>query len=160
MPKEYNRQLANEYAEKWAYGRNPKYLDFATLGGDCTNFISQCLFAGGMIMNYTPTFGWFYNNGNSKSPSWTGVEQLYNFLVTSKTRRGPFGETCEIFEVQTGDIIQLSFDGEVFSHSLFVNENTNGEIFVSTHTFDAFHRNLDSYYFNKARAIHILGSHW
>ena len=30
----YNREAVLAYAEKWAFGRNPAYLDFETLGGD------------------------------------------------------------------------------------------------------------------------------
>ena len=41
---EYNRANAVAYAKKWAYGRNPKYYDFSDLGGDCTNFASQCIY--------------------------------------------------------------------------------------------------------------------
>ena len=55
----YDREKAVAYAHKWAYGRNPAYGDFSEMGGDCTNFVSQCLHAGGAPMNYTPTFGWF-----------------------------------------------------------------------------------------------------
>ena len=42
----YNRQAAVAYAHKWAFGRNPAFFDFSELGGDCTNFASQCLYAG------------------------------------------------------------------------------------------------------------------
>ncbi|MFR1837392.1 MAG: amidase domain-containing protein, partial [Turicibacter sanguinis] len=44
--KKYNRQKAIDYARKWALGRNPLYHDYENYGGDCTNFISQCLHAG------------------------------------------------------------------------------------------------------------------
>ncbi|HOA41990.1 MAG TPA: amidase domain-containing protein, partial [Bacillota bacterium] len=43
---EYNRNKAIEYAERWAFDRNPRYLDFEKLGGDCTNYVSQCIYAG------------------------------------------------------------------------------------------------------------------
>ncbi|MBQ3571404.1 MAG: amidase domain-containing protein, partial [Clostridia bacterium] len=43
---DYNRQNAVEYAKKWALKRNPKYYNFDNIGGDCTSFASQCLFAG------------------------------------------------------------------------------------------------------------------
>lgn len=49
----YDRKAAVEYARKWAYGRNPAYYDFSRLGGDCTNYASQCLYAGSDVMNYT-----------------------------------------------------------------------------------------------------------
>lgn len=87
----YNRILAIKYAEKWAYNRNSEYYNFDDIGGDCTNFISQCIFAGSQIMNYNKNNGWYYINGNKKSPSWTGVEFLYKFLVNNKSV-GPFGE--------------------------------------------------------------------
>ena len=48
------------YARRWAFGRNPDYYDFSRLGGDCTNYASQVLFAGAGVMNFTPTYGWYY----------------------------------------------------------------------------------------------------
>lgn len=45
----YNRGKAVAYALEWAMSRNPAYLDFEELGGDCTNFASQCLLAGGGV---------------------------------------------------------------------------------------------------------------
>lgn len=35
----YDRISAVSYAKKWALSRNPKYYNFDTVGGDCTNFI-------------------------------------------------------------------------------------------------------------------------
>ena len=49
----YDRAKAVAYAHQWAYSRNPAYYDFSAIGGDCTNFVSQCLRAGGAPMNYT-----------------------------------------------------------------------------------------------------------
>ena len=43
----YNPSKAVAYAKKWAYGRNPNYKDYDPLGGDCANFVSQCIMAGG-----------------------------------------------------------------------------------------------------------------
>ena len=53
----YNRAAAVAYAEKWAFSRNPEYYDFHGIGGDCTNFVSQCIYAGCGVMNYTPEYG-------------------------------------------------------------------------------------------------------
>ena len=87
----YNRQKAYEYSKKWALKRNPKYYDFDNVGGDCTSFVSQCIYAGSGYMNYTPNLGWYYINGNKKSPSWSGVEFLYDFLIKNKGV-GPYGK--------------------------------------------------------------------
>ena len=43
----YSPSKAVAYAKKWAYGRNPNYKDYDPLGGDCANFVSQCIMAGG-----------------------------------------------------------------------------------------------------------------
>ena len=48
----YDRQSAVDYAKLWAKARNSRYMNFDGMGGDCTNFASQCLFAGTGIMNY------------------------------------------------------------------------------------------------------------
>lgn len=50
---EYDRNKAKAYAKKWAYLRNPQYYDYTYLGGDCTNFISQCIFQGAPHMSYS-----------------------------------------------------------------------------------------------------------
>ena len=41
----YDRAAAVRYAHLWAYGRNPRYYDYESIGGDCTNFASQCIYA-------------------------------------------------------------------------------------------------------------------
>jgi len=157
----YSREKAVAYAHKWAFRRNPRYLNYDEMGGDCTNFISQCIHAGGARMNYTPTFGWFYINGNRKSPAWTGVAYLYNFLINN-AGPGPFGSNTALSGVQIGDVIQLSFDGNVFGHSLLVVQTgprqSADDVLVATHTSDADYRPLSSYTFNKYRCIHILGA--
>ena len=155
----YNRTLAIKYAEKWAYDRNPRYYNFDDIGGDCTNFISQCIFAGSQIMNYNKNNGWYYINENKKSPSWTGVEFLYKFLVNNKSV-GPFGEKTEINNIQIGDIIQLTFDGNNFTHSLIIVNIDNKDldnIYTSSHTDDSFSKRVSSYSFKNIRFIHING---
>ncbi len=103
--------------------------------------------------------GWYYKNANQKSPSWTGVEFLYQFLVKN-TSVGPFGSIVEIDKIQTGDVIQLSFGGNVYGHSLLVvekNSNQLEEIYVATHTFDTYRRRISSYQYEQIRMIHIEG---
>ena len=48
----YDRKQAIKYAKAWAYFRNPNYYNFDNIGGDCTNYISQCIYAGCRVMNY------------------------------------------------------------------------------------------------------------
>ena len=152
----YNREKVYEYAKKWAYSRNPKYYNYDPIGGDCTNFVSQCIFAGYGKMNYNKNNGWYYIDANNKSPSWTGVEFLYQFLISNRGE-GPSGKKSIIDELKIGDIIQLSFDGIKFSHSLVVVKNgkTTNDTLVATHTFDNFGKKVADYDYHHYRCIHI-----
>lgn len=153
---EYDRNAAVEYARRWAFGRNPAYYNFNGLGGDCTNFASQCIFAGAGVMNLTPTFGWYYKSLNDRSPSWTGVEFLYNFLVNNKNA-GPFAEEAPLGNLEPGDIVQLGTETGDFYHSPVVVSVDRGRILVAAHSFDVYARPLSSYRFSVARGLHITG---
>lgn len=148
----YNREEALKYANKWALSRNPDYYNFDGIGGDCTNFISQCLFAGAKVMNFTPDTGWYYKGLNDRAAAWSSVEYLYKFLVENKGV-GPRGRVVSKDGIIPGDIIQLENGGRHY-HSLFI-MRTNPVILVSAHTFDALNRPLLSYNYNSARFIHI-----
>lgn len=158
--REYNRNEAVEYAEKWAYRRNPRYYNFNELGGDCTSFASQCIYAGSKIMNYKKYIGWYYNNLNNRAPSWSGVEFLHDFLINNKGVGPRARKIKEIGDLQIGDLIQLKFNTmERFSHSLIVvakNGNELKKVFVATHTEDAYHKSVAEYNFESIRFLHII----
>lgn len=156
----YNRSAAVEYAKTWAYRRNPQYFDFSDIGGDCTNFASQCIYAGSGVMNYTPTYGWFYISANNRTPSWTGVDELYRFLVNNRSA-GPQGMVVPLSQIENGDIIQLKFSsfGTRFDHSPVVvdrGQGTPNTILVAAHTNDSDCRQLSTYRYLMMRPIHIF----
>ena len=80
VTKPYNRERAVEYARTWALRRNPLFVDFTGIGGNCTNFVSQCVLAGGCTMNYTPDYGWYYASPEDRAPAWSCVEYFYDFM--------------------------------------------------------------------------------
>lgn len=153
----YNREAAVSYAKKWAFGRNPAFYDFSKIGGDCTNFASQCIFAGAEVMNYAQTFGWYYKSAYERTPSWTGVEYLYNFLTNNKGV-GPYAEEAPLSQLQIGDVVQLGLATGDFYHSPVIVGFARGQILVAAHTFDAYNKPLNSYSFDITRGIHILGA--
>jgi len=158
--KQYDRKKAIEYAKKWALSRNPAYYNFDNVGGDCTSFVSQCIYAGSNTMNYTKEKGWYYINGNNKSPSWSGVEFLYQYLVNNKGM-GPYGKEVSQEKIELGDIAQLSFDGKKFEHTLIIvsieNKFSLSGIKIASHTFDSYNKAISEYVFKKVRFIHIEG---
>ncbi len=149
------------YAREWAFRRNPRYYNFDKLGGDCTNFASQCLFAGARIMNFTPDIGWYYRSINDRAAAWTGVEYFYNFLVGNVagvgSGNGPFAKEVELADLKIGDFIQFGRATGDFYHTPIVVGFYRGEPLLAAHSNDAFNRPLSSYRYEKIRCLHILG---
>lgn len=159
---EYDRTRAVNYARKWALSYNPAFYSFDEIGGDCTNFVSQCVYAGSGIMNFTPTYGWYYISPQMRSPSWTGVQYFFDFL-TGNTGLSAFADVVEYYEANVGDVVQLG-DGELFYHSLLISEiddypfeNPLENIKVCAHSFPALDKPLSLYNFAEARFLHIQG---
>ncbi len=161
--KQYDREAAVRYAVKYANDRNSAYLRFTGLGGDCTNFVSQCVYAGAGVMNYTPVFGWYYISSGNRAPAWTGVNQFFDFItqkpyfVSKNGGIGPFGEVAEPGKLLPGDVIQLSDAAGRFYHTLLVCSVRRGLLYMCAHDYDALNRPLDSYKFYGLRGIHIIG---
>ncbi len=159
----YDRMAAVAYAHRWAYGRNPAYYDYEEIGGDCTNYASQCLYAGTGVMNFTPTYGWYYLNANQKAPAWTGVQYFYNFITRDRVSPGPFGVRAALEELELGDFAQLRFQGDTFGHTPVVvsigSPPTLENTLVAAHSYDADFRPLSTYSFQEIRFLHILGAY-
>ncbi len=142
-----------DYAKKYAiYSQisdEEKLFYYAYNGGDCTNFISQCVWAayGGYIkddiretkkniskkrkMVYTGNLknSWYGTQPEGGgTPYWENVEQFFNY-VTSPKEVGPRGKVYgsgkqadfDLNNVAPGDIIQFWPDGKgKWYHSVFV----------------------------------------
>lgn len=154
--KPYLRERAVAYARKYAFGQNPIFGNFRGIGGNCTNFVSQSVYAGSCVMNYTPTFGWYYVSLEDRSPSWTGVQFFYNFMVDNKGV-GPFGKETSLDEVEIGDVIQLGNNQDGFYHTLLIVGFEGEDPLVAAQTDDAYARPLSTYSYDFNRFIKILG---
>lgn len=161
----YDRTAAVQYAHRWAYSRNPAFYNYDQIGGDCTNFASQCLYTGVGVMNFTPEFGWYYLSPDDKAPAWTGVEYFYDFLTREQESAGPFGVEVppdRLDLLRPGDFVQLNFTGERFSHTPVIvsvgRAAALSSILVAAHSQDVDYRPLDTYSYQSIRFIHILGA--
>ena len=144
-------------------GRNPRYENFDGIGGDCTNFVSQCLFAGAGVMNDNYPYGWFYESIWNRSPSWTGVEYFYDFMVRRQTTPGPFGVQANMSMLLPGDFVQLKLTEDRFSHTPIIVEinglPTPENILIAAHSFDSDYRPLSTYDFQELLFIHIVAAY-
>lgn len=73
----YDGVSVSQYALKYALSPNPSYVYYQE--NDCTNFISQCLRAGGAKNDYNASHPWWYNNGQG-SICWAVAHSLFWYI--------------------------------------------------------------------------------
>ncbi|RDW18140.1 hypothetical protein CWR48_11160 [Oceanobacillus arenosus] len=135
----YDRLAAVQYAERWWNGYNPEYHKFTV---DCTNFISQCLRAGGAPMHGASVRerGWWYV-GNNWSFSWAVAHSLRWYL--SGSRQGlQAKEMMDAAKLIPGDVICYDFQGNgKWDHNtIVVAKDAYGMPLVNAHTDNSRHR--------------------
>ncbi|MCR1950749.1 amidase domain-containing protein [Clostridium sp. DSM 100503] len=149
----YNRELAREYAIKWATSSNSKYYNYVNDGGDCTNFVSQVLRAGGMEFvgdksTATSIKSWFYYSPNlpNRSSTWTAAQPFHLHFGEEYKRVHSYKEYKiiealvnwdEIYlNLLPGDIVQYSRPNNITFHSQAITDliDKNKTIYFCQHS--------------------------
>ncbi|WP_297992574.1 amidase domain-containing protein [uncultured Anoxybacillus sp.] len=129
----YDRLAAVKYAEIWWNDYNPAFHTFPV---DCTNFVSQCLYAGGIPMMGCPnkTKGWWMRK-NDWSYTWTVAHAFRWYLSGSKTGIQAV-EKKSPEQLSLGDVICYDFQGDGrFDHTtIVVAKDKQGMPLVNAHT--------------------------
>lgn len=166
----YNRQDAVRYAYTYGFNPNPQYryfFEYGDGGGDCSNFISQCLKAGGAPMDYNGEWAWWYNNKGTTnvnddtwSITWAVAHSLYWCLKSRGQLNLPGLKAIEVSDLsmlELGDLIQYENNDGVIYHSTiitaFTNSNDRRIPMVSQHTYNAVNT---SYIKPAAKKMHYM----
>lgn len=144
----YDSKLASRYAQKYALSYNSKYKNFGESGGDCTNFISQCIHAG----NIPTTNSW-----KPYSNSWIRVKELYSYLI----QNGLGIDITSTHPYKEGDIIQFYTNKNgYFSHSGIITKALgHGEYLYCCHSYDKLNFPLSEIFpfmYDKIRVVRLL----
>lgn len=123
MPKGiYKREKAVAYAKKYALIPNTKeWKNYESMGGDCTNFTSQCLFEGEIPFDHQGKYvidKWYWYSDHYRTPSFTSADAFKDYAI----RNEGFGLVAKLGDMQTmeiGDIVQLG-DLSQTTHSMLV----------------------------------------
>ena len=143
----YRRDLAVRYAEAWWNRSNPEFRAFEL---DCTNYVSQCLYAGGAPMTGVGNRekGWWYQRRGGASDnwsySWAVAHSLRWYLPTAKQGlRAEERSSAE--ELELGDVICYDFDGDGrWQHNaIVVAFDSAGQPLVNAHTSNVQHKYWD-----------------
>ena len=113
----FDRAKGVDYAIQYAENYNPMYAYF-WIGGDCTNFASQILLAGGVKMHdemWPDTEqGWWYRGaGTNKadcSISWKNADRFVRYMGTNGNEYTSFYTFAS--KLMSGDHIALDFESD------------------------------------------------
>ncbi len=182
----YNRDGAYNWAHKYWKNYSKEYINLGDQeweGGDCTNFISQCLRAGGARNDTTGNNKWYYipsgganSNKDNYSWTWSTAKGLNSVLLGNNTKKefGPKGTEKIITGdsnyspalgdfISLGDIIQYEWSaGSGIKHSAIIVGMVNNsalqrnEPVISTHSFDSWNLPWTKNAY-KTHFIHITG---
>ena len=144
----YKPAEAAKYGREWAYKYNSKYGVYE--GADCTNFVSQCVVAGGKSMDKPKdiskkkdiyrTIKYWYSvhisstdkNGKKKNvwkttSSWVNVDSFHKYWKNHGAKfivKSSFKAIKKEFKI--GDIVQLKAKGKGWYHSVIISKYDNG----------------------------------
>lgn len=169
----YDPQKALEYSYKWIgkteHLRNPSFTEYDIYGGNCNNFTSQCLLAGGIPMDISgKQWKWYGEDINNtggrfgRSSSWAACEYFYEYCRDNSGYGLVTDINSNLYSGRPGDIIQYVSDG-VGVHSVIISKviyDENGnvlEYLVNSNTTDKIDSPMILYGYTDLRLIKIIG---
>lgn len=141
----YSASSAVAYAHRYSKSSNSYYPYFPT--GDCTNFVSQCIYAGGISMDGSSsasgikdsTTKWYYNQAGSSyaaTTSWVRAADFYTYMYNHASGRRAVANAYSVYLYSSvGDVVQLrdSLTGGIY-HSVIISERQNSTAYFCAHT--------------------------
>lgn len=132
------------YAEKYWKNYNTAYRRYSSVGGDCTNFVSQSLFAGGwkQVTSSREDYGTWYSKTSGESDTWIGVNEWSWFTQTAKRTTA----LANAYQMDVGDLLQMDFDRDGSKdHSMMTTyRSSSGVPYLTYHDTDTYRRSLSS----------------
>ena len=125
----YDREQAVLYADEWIGTRNGEWADYTGRGGNCQNYASQCLLAGGIPMDREGSAVWKWygedlDNGSSaagRSSSWTGVDEFWQYAAQNEGFGLAAAVDCPFDTGEAGDLIRMGFP-ENWNHVVIITD--------------------------------------
>ncbi|WP_434599701.1 amidase domain-containing protein [Streptomyces sp. A5-4] len=146
-PNGYNYAAMATYAEKYWSNYNPAYPSFddAGAGGDCTNFVSQALKAGGWKHapgSWDDYRKWWSDPTLGNTLSWVGVNEWSWFALSSKRTTN----LSNVWEMGVGDVLQVDFDRDGSKdHTMLVSyRNRSGTPYLTYHSNNTYRKSIAS----------------
>jgi len=173
---DYDAEAAVDYAMSWVdpteVVRNDDYGIYDSYGGNCNNYISQCLWAGGIPMDSdgdnNSQWKWYGEevdldeSDSGRSPAWTGVAEFYSYASENDGYGLAAVVDDNVFSGSIGDVLQYGHNGD-WLHSVIVTdviEDSDGNMadyLINSNTTDRINYPASAYGYSELRLIKVLG---
>lgn len=107
----YDRQAAEAYMRQYDHQRNDRWYAYDEVGGNCMNFGSQVLLAGGIPMDEEGGSKWYWHAQNDLDLAWINVGNFYRYARENEGFGLVADTEANYYTGQVGDILILGADG-------------------------------------------------
>lgn len=139
----YSPTKAKDYAHKWAFSYNSAYNNYSSNGGDCTNFVSQCLEAGGLAQKKPSsipsgtmnTTSYWYSVKPKVSTPWIRVTDFHSYWAPKVPDGNYAGDTTVSNNGNIGDVVQFRHAGTLTRwHTMIITKKDSNQVYLTGHT--------------------------
>lgn len=150
----YSPSKAVNYAHKWARGFSPDYANFDKKGGDCTNFVSQCLVAGGATQTRAGNVrepilnapnNW-YGGKFSNSTPFIRVASFHSYWASRVPDANYESSKTVSKNGNVGDVVQFRRPNTgVRWHTMIITKKQNGVVYLTGHSQPRYDYSINNY---------------
>ena len=158
----YDRAAAEQYMRQYDHQRNDRWHAYDDVGGNCMNFGSQVLLAGGIPMDEEGGSKWFWRGQNDLDLSWINVGRFYSYARENRGYGLAADTEANYYTGEVGDILILGPDGG-HNHTTVISgivRNEAGETvdyLLCSNTTNYTDFPAGAYYYTSQRLVKIYG---
>lgn len=158
----YDRAAAERYMRQYDHQRNNRWHAYDDVGGNCMNFGSQVLLAGGIPMDEEGGSKWFWRGQNDLDLSWINVGRFYSYARENRGYGLVADTEANYYTGGVGDILILGPDGG-HNHTTVISGIVRNELsetvdyLLCSNTTNYTDFPAGAYYYTSHRLIKIYG---
>lgn len=158
----YDRAAAYDYLMAYCDKRNDRWYAYDDVGGNCMNFGSQVLLAGGIPEDEKGDEEWYWDGQNDLDLSWINVGRFYDYCRKNEGFGLVADTEAGYYTGEVGDVLIVGFAGDhrhttVISHVVKDETGDTVDYLISCNTTNYRDFPASAYYYTFHRLIKIYG---
>lgn len=158
----YDRAAAYDYLMAYCDERNPRWYAYDDVGGNCMNFGSQVLLAGGIPEDERGDEEWYWDGQNDLDLSWINVGHFYDYCRDNEGYGLVADTEAGYYTGEVGDVVIVGFAGDhrhttVISHVVEDEAGNVVDYLITCNTTNYKDFPVSAYYYTFHRLIKIFG---